>query len=281
MKMAHSTAEPDRQARIAALMQTLHDTEQQLSALTAGGGDTVANQADHNRLLYSAQEQPPHQASARETALLDALPASVRRMAVLDRTKEPGAGGEPLLLDVQSALIDGLQRGLIKRLPWLSGGRYGLSSKEFTPAMCAAVFEELASDAPRPRFTVGIVDDVSGLSLAWHPIGDLEPASRVRALFFGLGADGPVGANKNSIKIIGELEGFHAQGYFVYDSTKPLDEMLPLAKTFGQGLQMVNILRDRRRDHRTGGTVHEPGHGRWHGRLLAHARLAGDQRLAA
>jgi pyruvate-ferredoxin/flavodoxin oxidoreductase len=110
-------------------------------------------------------------------ALLDALPASVRRMAVLDRTKEPGAGGEPLLLDVQSALIDGLQRGLIKRLPWLSGGRYGLSSKEFTPAMCAAVFEELASDAPRPRFTVGIVDDVSGLSLAWHPIGDLEPAS--------------------------------------------------------------------------------------------------------
>ncbi|HHQ4890279.1 TPA: pyruvate:ferredoxin (flavodoxin) oxidoreductase, partial [Aeromonas hydrophila] len=113
-------------------------------------------------------------------ALLDALPASVRRMAVLDRTKEPGAGGEPLLLDVQSALIDGLQRGLIKRLPWLSGGRYGLSSKEFTPAMCAAVFEELACDAPRPRFTVGIVDDVSGLSLAWHPIGDLEPASRVR-----------------------------------------------------------------------------------------------------
>ncbi len=153
-------------------------------------------------------------------ALLDALPASVRRMAVLDRTKEPGAGGEPLLLDVQSALIDGLQRGLIKRLPWLSGGRYGLSSKEFTPAMCAAVFEELASDAPRPRFTVGIVDDVSGLSLAWHPIGDLEPASRVRALFFGLGADGTVGANKNSIKIIGELEGFHAQGYFVYDSKK-------------------------------------------------------------
>ncbi|MBL0560466.1 pyruvate:ferredoxin (flavodoxin) oxidoreductase [Aeromonas hydrophila] len=153
-------------------------------------------------------------------ALLDALPESVRRMAVLDRTKEPGAGGEPLLLDVQSALIDGLQRGLIKRLPWLSGGRYGLSSKEFTPAMCAAVFEELASDAPRPRFTVGIVDDVSGLSLAWHPIGDLEPASRVRALFFGLGADGTVGANKNSIKIIGELEGFHAQGYFVYDSKK-------------------------------------------------------------
>jgi pyruvate-ferredoxin/flavodoxin oxidoreductase len=139
-------------------------------------------------------------------ALLDALPASVRRMAVLDRTKEPGAGGEPLLLDVQSALIDGLQRGLIKRLPWLSGGRYGLS-KEFTPAMCAAVFEELACDAPRPRFTVGIVDDVSGLSLAWHPIGDLEPASRVQALFFGLGADGTVGANKNSIKIIGELEG--------------------------------------------------------------------------
>ncbi|WP_207761830.1 2-oxoacid:acceptor oxidoreductase family protein, partial [Aliarcobacter cryaerophilus] len=86
--------------------------------------------------------------------------------------------------------------------------------------MCAAVFEELASDAPRPRFTVGIVDDVSGLSLAWHPIGDLEPASRVRALFFGLGADGTVGANKNSIKIIGELEGFHAQGYFVYDSKK-------------------------------------------------------------
>ncbi|MFM5462573.1 pyruvate:ferredoxin (flavodoxin) oxidoreductase [Aeromonas simiae] len=153
-------------------------------------------------------------------ALVAALPASVRRIAVLDRTKEPGAGGEPLLLDVQSALIDALQRGSLGSLPHLCGGRYGLSSKEFTPAMAAAVFAELASEAPRPRFSVGICDDVSGLSLTLPSLPSLEPQDRVCALFFGLGADGTVGANKNSIKIIGERGDLHAQGYFVYDSKK-------------------------------------------------------------
>ncbi|WP_368165971.1 pyruvate:ferredoxin (flavodoxin) oxidoreductase [Aeromonas sp. R9-1] len=153
-------------------------------------------------------------------ALIAALPGTVRRIAVLDRTKEAGAGGEPLLLDVQSALIDALQRGLIGALPWLSGGRYGLSSKEFTPAMGVAIFNELREPAPRPRFTVGILDDVTGLSLTVPTLPNLEPANRVQALFYGLGADGTVGANKNSIKIIGEGGELHAQGYFVYDSKK-------------------------------------------------------------
>ncbi len=155
-----------------------------------------------------------------EEALLKAIPKTVKRIAVLDRTKEPGAGGEPLLLDVQNALISGLQQGKLTHLPFLIGGRYGLSSKEFTPSMCAAIFSELQKSAPKQRFTVGIIDDVTHLSLDYPTLPDLEPANRVRALFFGLGSDGTVGANKNSIKIIGELPSYHAQGYFVYDSKK-------------------------------------------------------------
>ncbi len=151
--------------------------------------------------------------------LLDALPASVRRVAVLDRTKEPGSSGEPLFLDVVTALAEATTSGERAVLPLVTGGRYGLSSKELTPGMVAGVFAELAREQPRRRFTIGITDDVSGLSLPYDASLDIEPASTVRAVFFGLGSDGTVGANKNTIKILGE-ESLHAQGYFVYDSKK-------------------------------------------------------------
>ncbi len=151
-------------------------------------------------------------------ALVDALPASVRRIAVLDRTKEPGSIGEPLFLDVVAALTESHQDGG-RDLPWVSGGRYGLSSKEFTPGMVAGVFDELAGERPRRRFTVGITDDVSQTSLAYDASLDIEPPDSIRAVFFGLGSDGTVGANKNTIKILGS-ENLHAQGYFVYDSKK-------------------------------------------------------------
>ncbi|MGE5759260.1 MAG: pyruvate:ferredoxin (flavodoxin) oxidoreductase [Gemmatimonadota bacterium] len=154
-------------------------------------------------------------------ALLAALPPSVRRIAVLDRTKEPGALGEPLFLDVSAAVGEGWTRRSPGTIPPLViGGRYGLSSKEFTPAMAQAVFEELAHPEPRRRFTVGIVDDVGKLSLHWDPAFSIEPEDEVRAVFWGLGSDGTVGATKNTIKIIGEETPLHAQGYFVYDSKK-------------------------------------------------------------
>jgi pyruvate-ferredoxin/flavodoxin oxidoreductase len=146
---------------------------------------------------------------------LAALPATVRSIAVLDRTKEPGAIGEPLYQDVVAALHEG-RHGSVQVI----GGRYGLGSKEFTPAMVKAVFDELATPSPKRHFTVGIVDDVTGLSLAVDEAFQVEPADTVRAVFFGLGADGTVGANKNSIKIIAEDADQHAQGYFVYDSKK-------------------------------------------------------------
>ena len=152
-------------------------------------------------------------------ALLDALPTSVRRIAVLDRTKEPGSIGEPLFLDVVTALTEAYQDGE-RELPRTSGGRYGLSSKEFTPGMVAGVFDELALERPRRRFTIGINDDVSGTSLSYDAAMDIEPPDSVRAIFYGLGADGTVGANKNTIKILGAEENLHAQGYFVYDSKK-------------------------------------------------------------
>ena len=153
-------------------------------------------------------------------ALLDALPASVRRVAVLDRTKEPGSSGEPLFLDVVAALAEAHTGGERAVLPLVTGGRYGLSSKELTPGMVAGVFAELARERPRRRFTIGITDDVSGLSLPYDPSLDIEPPGTVRAVFFGLGSDGTVGANKNTIKILGAEENLNAQGYFVYDSKK-------------------------------------------------------------
>ena len=152
-------------------------------------------------------------------ALVDALPASVRRLAVLDRTKEPGSIGEPLFLDVVAALTESHEDGE-RVLPRVAGGRFGLSSKEFTPGMVAGVFEELARERPRRRFTVGITDDVSGTSLPYEASLDIEPPDTVRAVFFGLGSDGTVGANKDTIKILGSEENLYAQGYFVYDSKK-------------------------------------------------------------
>ncbi len=153
-------------------------------------------------------------------ALLAALPPSVRRIAVLDRTKEPGSEGEPLYLDVVAALSHAFGDGRRASMPRVIGGRYGLSSKEFTPAMVAGVFAELACEHPRNGFTVGIRDDVSGSSLDYDPTFDIEPADTVRAVFYGLGSDGTVGANKNTIKILGADEATYAQGYFVYDSKK-------------------------------------------------------------
>src|SRR6266702_5664760 len=155
-----------------------------------------------------------------DRALLEALPASARRIAVLDRTKEPGSPGEPLFLDVSAALAEACATGERAVLPVVTGGRYGLSSKEFTPGMAAGVFAELGRQRPRRRFTVGIHDDVSGLSLPYDPGLDIEPPGTVRAVFYGLGSDGTVGANKNTIKILGAEEDMYAQGYFVYDSKK-------------------------------------------------------------
>ena len=153
-------------------------------------------------------------------ALIEALPSSVRRIAVLDRTKEPGSIGEPLFLDTVAVLAEANAEGERVVMPRVVGGRYGLSSKEFTPGMVAGVFDELKSERPRPRFTIGIKDDVSGTSLDYDAALDIETPDTVRAIFFGLGSDGTVGANKNTIKILGAEEGLNAQGYFVYDSKK-------------------------------------------------------------
>jgi pyruvate-ferredoxin/flavodoxin oxidoreductase len=147
---------------------------------------------------------------------LAALPPSVRTVAVLDRTKEPGAIGEPLYLDVVSACFEGRDG----KTPRIIGGRYGLSSKEFTPAMARRVFDECARERPRNHFTVGIRDDVTNTSLDYDESFSTEDPDTVRAVFYGLGSDGTVGANKNSIKIIGEETDNYAQGYFVYDSKK-------------------------------------------------------------
>lgn len=168
-------------------------------------------------------------------AFTAALPPTTRAIAVLDRTKEPGASGEPLYLDVVSAVVEQWPDGL----PKIIGGRYGLSSKEFTPGMIKAIYDELAKEKPKNHFTIGINDDLSHTSLSWDKAFSIESDDTVRAVFYGLGSDGTVGANKNSIKIIGDYDTsqaagqpgaekevpsaaspLHAQGYFVYDSKK-------------------------------------------------------------
>jgi pyruvate-ferredoxin/flavodoxin oxidoreductase len=153
---------------------------------------------------------------------LSVLPPTIKTIAVLDRTKEPGGIGEPLYLDVVTAISEGLANDAapFARMPRIVGGRYGLSSKEFTPAMVKGVFDELAKPQPKNHFTIGILDDVSNTSLEYDPGFNIEPADAVQAVFWGLGADGTVSANKNSIKIIGEETSDYAQGYFVYDSKK-------------------------------------------------------------
>ncbi len=154
--------------------------------------------------------------------LINAIPQSVKSIAVLDRTKEPGAGGEPLYKDVVTAISESFSQGSIslKSYPKIIGGRYGLASKEFTPAMVKGIYDELKKDKPKNYFTVGINDDVTNSSIEYDPEFTTEDNSIKRSLFYGLGADGTVGANKNSIKIIGEETDNYAQGYFVYDSKK-------------------------------------------------------------
>ncbi len=154
--------------------------------------------------------------------LLEALPKTVEKIAVLDRTKEPGALGEPLYLDITSAIAEEMtsDNPPYEKMPKIIGGRYGLSSKEFTPAMVKAVFDELKKDSPKNHFTVGIIDDVTNTSLDVDASFEVEGDDVIRSMFYGLGADGTVGANKNSIKIIGEETDNYAQGYFVYDSKK-------------------------------------------------------------
>ena len=153
---------------------------------------------------------------------LAALPAPVRAVAVLDRTKEPGSVGEPLYLDVVATVSEAvaLGRAPFSRAPRIIGGRYGLGSKELTPAMVKGIFDEMAQARPRTHFTIGIQDDVTHSSLAYDAAFSTEDPATVRAIFYGLGSDGTVGANKNSIKIIGERTDNYAQGYFVYDSKK-------------------------------------------------------------
>jgi pyruvate-ferredoxin/flavodoxin oxidoreductase len=152
--------------------------------------------------------------------MLAAIPATAKSIAVLDRTKEPGSNGEPLYLDVVTTITEAVMTGKLANLPRVIGGRYGLGSKEFTPAMVKGVYDEMKQAQPLNHFVVGINDDVNNNSIAYDPNFSTEPDDVVRAMFWGLGADGTVGANKNSIKIIGEETDFYAQGYYVYDSKK-------------------------------------------------------------
>lgn len=152
----------------------------------------------------------------------EAIPSTVKNIAVLDRTKEPGSIGEPLYLDVITALHESINAGIatLKAMPKVIGGRYGLSSKEFTPAMVKRIYDELDADKPKNHFTIGIKDDVTFTSLDYDAAFETEDKDVIRAIFYGLGSDGTVGANKNSIKIIGEGTDNHVQAYFVYDSKK-------------------------------------------------------------
>jgi pyruvate-ferredoxin/flavodoxin oxidoreductase len=155
--------------------------------------------------------------------LLSVIPATCQAIAVMDRTKEPGADGEPLYKDVMTALAESVIRGESRfdRLPKVAGGRYGLSSKEFTPAMIKAIFDELKNDSPKSPFTIGIIDDVSHTHLHWDDSFETSAVKKTtQCVFYGLGSDGTVSANKNTIKIIGQESDLQAQAYFVYDSKK-------------------------------------------------------------
>ena len=151
---------------------------------------------------------------------MQALPKTVKSIAVLDRTKESGASGEPMYQDVMITIMENFGNSGIPNIPQIIGGRYGLSSKEFTPAMVKSIYDELKKEKPKNHFTIGIIDDLTHTSLTVDTSFSLDESTWTQALFFGLGADGTVGANKNSIKIIGENTDLYAQGYFVYDSKK-------------------------------------------------------------
>ena len=182
--------------------------------------ETVRYLVDHGEKVGVVKVRLYRPFSARH--FLEALPPTVRVIAALDRTKEPGAAGEPLYQDVVTAVSEGVADGTapFDGLPQVIGGRYGLSSKEFTPAMVKGLFDEMSKERPKNHFTVGIVDDVTHTSIEYDPSFSIEPKDVVRGVFWGLGADGTVSANKNSIKIIGEETPNFAQGYFVYDSKK-------------------------------------------------------------
>ncbi|MDZ7779823.1 MAG: pyruvate:ferredoxin (flavodoxin) oxidoreductase [Gemmatimonadota bacterium] len=201
-----------------------HPEAERVVVVMGSGGETAKETVEH---LAAAGERVgviqvrlfrpfsmPH--------LLEVLPPSVGKMAVLDRTKEPGASGEPLYLDVVATLDRASAEGTLPRaeVPTVVGGRYGLSSKEFTPGMVKGVLDALKEDRPRHGFTVGIHDDVSGSDVPWDPTFEIEDDDVFRAVFYGLGADGTVGANKNTIEILGQDPDIHPQGYFVYDSKK-------------------------------------------------------------
>ena len=153
---------------------------------------------------------------------IESLPETVRGITVLDRTKEPGSSGDPLYLESLAAIEEGITNGWgeLNAMPKLIGGRYGLSSKEFTPGMVKAIFENLSEETPKNHFTIGIKDDLTNKSIDYDPEFSIEEKNVRRAIFYGLGSDGTVGANKNSIKIIGNNTDYHIQGYFVYDSKK-------------------------------------------------------------
>ena len=200
-----------------------HPEAERVVVVMGSGGETARETvAALDRSWRACRRRAASGCTARSPAqaLVEALPSSVRSIAVLDRTKEPGSVGEPLFLDTVAAVTEAFADGELEVMPRIVGGRYGLSSKEFTPGMVAGVFAELKAERPRRRFTIGITDDVSGTSLDYDATLDIEPPDTARAVFFGLGSDGTVGANKNTIKILGSEEGLHAQGYFVYDSKK-------------------------------------------------------------
>ncbi len=175
---------------------------------------------------------------------VEALPASTKAIAVLDRTKEPGSAGEPLYLDCVTALHEATVNGwgAMPIFPRIIGGRYGLSSKEFTPAMITAVFDHLRGDQLKNHFTIGINDDLSHTSLEYNAQFSVEPEGVRRAVFYGLGSDGTVGANKNSIKIIGEETDNYAQGYFVYDSKKAGSETVSHLRFGAQPIRSTYLI---------------------------------------
>jgi pyruvate-ferredoxin/flavodoxin oxidoreductase len=200
---------PDAE-RVIVLMGSGTDTTQETVEFLVGKGEKVGVLKVHLYRPFSFEH------------FVKSLPATVKSLAVLDRCKEPGSAGEPLYVDVITALSEAsaLGNSPLAKTPAVIGGRYGLGSKEFTPGMVKGIFDELAKPKPKNHFTIGILDDVSGSSLDYDPNFSVESESTVRCVFWGLGSDGTVGANKNSIKIIGEETDNFAQGYFAYDSKK-------------------------------------------------------------
>ncbi len=201
------TGAPDAE-RVIVVMGSGAETAEETASYLSARGEKVGVVQVHLFRPFSVEH------------FVGALPPTVRSIAVLDRTKEPGSAGEPLYLDVVAALAERAGHDGAAATPRVIGGRYGLSSKEFTPAMVKAIYDELAKTEPRRHFTVGIEDDVTHMSLDYDPAFSIEPTETVRCVFWGLGSDGTVGANKNSIKIIGEETENFAQGYFVIDSKK-------------------------------------------------------------